>query len=115
MSDYAVGTNDGSVANRYAWHHAHIVAQPDIVANDHRPFTVERTLGERQAHVLKSALPMTVVGYEYIGAREQVVANSDAVDGCDMGVVADGAAVTNGNSWREAQAVVRVPCRQLHA
>ena len=41
---------------------------------------------------------MRVVGNEYVGAGEEVIANSDAVDGRNMASVAEEAIVSNGKT-----------------
>ena len=89
MGDDAVGTHDGTVANGHAGQHADVVAQPHIVANDHRALAVHGALVERQAHVLALALSVAVVGDEHVGARQQAVADGDAVDGGNMGILTD--------------------------
>lgn len=115
MCHHAVGPHYGPVAYGDSRHHADIVAKPHIVAYHHRAFAVKRALGERQAHVLASTLSVAVVGDEHIGARQQIVANGDAVDGRDMGVIAYGAAAANDDGGFETDAVVRIPRRQLHS
>ncbi len=84
MGHYAVGTDDGTIANGDAGHYADIVAQPYIVADDYRTFAVQGSLFKRKHHVLSCALSVAVVGDEHIGACQQVVANGDALDGGDM-------------------------------
>ena len=113
-SHHAVGTYDGSVANGHSRHHAYIVAQPDIVAYHHRAFAVERTLGERQTHVLTSALPVAVVCDEHISGRKQVVADSDAVDGSDMGILTNSTTITYNYGRLIVVTIMRVPCCLLH-
>ena len=106
MRYYTVGTDDGSVAYRDAWHHADVIAQPHIVADDDWSFAEEFTLSGRDIHLLTCGLSVAVVRDKNIGTGEQVVTNANAVDGCDMTVVANRTSISNCNRGLVVNAVV---------
>ena len=109
MRHYAVCANDSPVTNGNARHHADVVAQPNVVADDNGAFAVEWPMGRWLLHLLACSHAVRVVGYEHVGSCQQVVADGDAVDGSDMGVFSYGTAVAYNDGGCRMVAVMRVP------
>lgn len=110
---YAVGTNDGSVADGYAGQHANVVAEPHVVADDDRAFTHHRTLARGQLQVFAGVESVGIVGNQDVSARQQVVADGDAVGSSDVAIGTNQAvaAYSNAARWLGGELYLRVDVR----
>lgn len=84
----AVSSNDNSITDGNARQDAYVVAQPYVVTDDYGTFRVERTDDRGELELFDGELAMGIIGDKHIGAREEVVADGDAVDCCYMGSIA---------------------------
>lgn len=91
FSDDGIGSDDGTVADRYALEHAHVLAEPDIRAYRNGGDGEGPRIGICGG-MARSVFSMSRVANEHLGGEEAPIADGDLISSSDVDIVANMAA-----------------------